>query len=231
MLFRQLNQAATTSFAQGFPARVAKRRHQVNGFHTRGFQQIGQLFHQHAVIVGIHAENIGLRQLEDLQRRQIGRTLNDNRITRIEQGAGDDIQRLLRTGSDIDMTCRTGHAARLTQFANGLTQRRITFGQTVLERIVKAPVHHLLHRQVQAFGIKKLRGRNAAAQGDHAGQFTVLEEFADGGGLKFTRAGGESPIVHTIFLFCLVVVMFYLFFTDNSPGRTMLTGATGSYVR
>ncbi|MGM1326927.1 hypothetical protein ACS0TW_13155, partial [Klebsiella michiganensis] len=25
------------------------------------------------------------------------------------------------------------------------------------------------------------------------------------------RAGGESPIVHTIFLFCLVVVMFYLF--------------------
>ena len=56
------------------------------------------------------------------------------------------------------MTCRTGHAARLTQFANGLTQRRITFGQTVLERIVKAPVHHLLHRQVQAFGIKKSSG-------------------------------------------------------------------------
>ncbi|AWF38032.1 hypothetical protein CSC17_3863 [Klebsiella oxytoca] len=37
--------------------------------------------------------------------------------------------------------------------------------------------------------------------------------------------------MHTIFLFCLVVVMFYLFFTDNSPGRTRLTGATGSYVR
>jgi hypothetical protein len=97
------------------------------------------------------------------------------------------------------------NAARLTQFTHGLTQRRIAFGQTVLKCIVKAPAHHLLHSQIQAFGIKQLRSRNPAAQRDNAGQFTVLEKFADGGGLEFTRAGGESPIVHTIFLFCLVV--------------------------
>ncbi|MFT3235978.1 hypothetical protein ACMWGD_16820, partial [Klebsiella pneumoniae] len=33
--------------------------------------------HQHPVIVGVNAENIGLRQLKYLQRRQISGTLND----------------------------------------------------------------------------------------------------------------------------------------------------------
>jgi hypothetical protein len=46
----------------------------------------------------------------------------------------------------------------------------------------------------------------------------VLEKFADGGGLEFTRAGGESPIVHTIFLFCLVVVLIILALLQVFPG-------------
>ena len=103
------------------------------------------------------------------------------------------------------MACLTGHAARLTQFTDGLAQRRVAFGQPVLERIVKAFAHHLLHRQLQPFGIKKLRRRNTATERNHAGQFTVLEEFADGGRFEFPRARGESPIVHILFLFCLVV--------------------------
>jgi hypothetical protein len=47
------------------------------------------------------------------------------------------------------------NAARLTQFTHGLTQRRVAFGQTILKCIVKAPAHHLLHSQIQAFGIKQ----------------------------------------------------------------------------
>lgn len=62
------------------------------------------------------------------------------------------------------MACRTGNAARLTQFADGLTQRRIAFGQSVLERIVETPAHHLLHRQIQTFGIKQLRSRDPTTQ-------------------------------------------------------------------
>lgn len=74
----------------------------VNSFDAGGLQQVGQLFHQHPVIVGVNAENIGLRQLKYLQRRQIGGTLNDDSIARIEQRTGNDIQRLLGAGGDID---------------------------------------------------------------------------------------------------------------------------------
>ncbi len=89
----------------------------------------------------------------------------------------------------------------------------------------KTLAHHLLHRQLQAFGIKQFRGRNAAAKRNHAGQFTVLEKFADGGGLEFTRAGGETPIVHTIFLFCLVVVLIILALLQVLPGGAYHAGA------
>ena len=58
---------------------------------------------EHPVIVGVNAENIGLRQLKYLQRRQIGGTLNDDSIARIEQRTGNDIQRLLGAGGDIDL--------------------------------------------------------------------------------------------------------------------------------
>ena len=90
---------------------------------------------------------------------------------------------------------------------------------------MKTFAHHLLHRQLQAFGIKQFRGRNAAAKRDHAGQFTVLEKFADGGGLEFTRAGGETPIVHTIFLFCLVVVLIIFASLQVFPGGADHAGA------
>jgi hypothetical protein len=89
---------------------------------------------------------------------------------------------------------------------------------------MKTLAHHLLHRQLQAFGIKQFRGRNAAAKRDHARQFTVLEKFADGGGLEFTRAGGETPIVHTIFLFCLVVVLIILALLQVFPGGAYQSG-------
>lgn len=35
----------------------------------------------------------------------------------------------------------------------------------------------------------------------------MLEGSADGEGLEFTRAGGEMLIMHTIFPFCLAVVL------------------------
>lgn len=86
-----------------FCRRIAERRHQVNSFDAGGLQQVGQLLHQHPVIVGVNAENIGLRQLKYLQRRQISGTLNDDSIARIEQRTGNDIQRLLGAGGDIDL--------------------------------------------------------------------------------------------------------------------------------
>jgi hypothetical protein len=52
----------------------------------------------------------------------------------------------------------------------------------------------------------------------------VLEKFADGGGLEFTRAGGESPIVHTIFLFCLVVVLIILALLQVFPAALTSPG-------
>ena len=91
-------------------------------------------------IVGIDAQDIRLRQLEYLQRGKVGRTFNDDRIARIEQRAGNDIQRLLRTGGDIHLACRAGHAARLADFAHRLAQRRISFGKAVLERDRKSVV-------------------------------------------------------------------------------------------
>ena len=103
IFFRQLNQPATTRLAQRFAAGIAERRHQVNSFDAGGLQQVGQLLHQHPVIVGVNAENIGLRQLKHLQRRQIGGTLNDDSVTWIEQRTGNDIQRLLGAGGDIDL--------------------------------------------------------------------------------------------------------------------------------
>lgn len=93
---------------------------------------------------------------------------------------------------------------------------------------MKTFAHHLLHRQLQAFGIKQFRGRNAAAKRDHAGQFTVLEKFADGGGLEFTRAGGETPIVHTIFLFCLVVVLIIFASLQVFPAALTMPGLSFS---
>ena len=72
------------------------------------------------------------------------------------------------------MVCLAGYAARLAQLADGLTQRRIAFGQTILECVVEALAHHFLHRQLKPFGIKKLRGRNTTAKRNHAGQFTVF---------------------------------------------------------
>ena len=104
IFFRQLDQPATTRLAQRFTAGVAERRHQVNSFDAGGLQQVGQLLHQHPVIIGIDAENIGLRQLKHLQRRQIGGSLNDDSIAWIEQRAGNDIQRLLGAGGDIDLS-------------------------------------------------------------------------------------------------------------------------------
>ena len=121
IFFRQLNQVTTTRLAQRFAAGVAERRHQINGFDAGGLQQVGQLLHQHPVIIGVDTENIGLRQLKHLQRRQIGRTLNDNSVTWIEQRTSNDIQRLLRAGGDIDLSGRTGHATGVTDFTHRLT--------------------------------------------------------------------------------------------------------------
>ncbi|BAS33538.1 polyketide synthase [Klebsiella pneumoniae] len=53
----------------------------------------------------------------------------------------------------------------------------------------------------------------------------MLEKFADGGGLEFTRAGGETPIVHTIFLFCPVVVLIIFASLQVFPGGAYHAGA------
>ena len=114
MLFRQFHQATATIITQGFTTWITKGWYQINGLHAGGGKQFGKLLYQHAVVVGIDAQNIGLRQLEDLQRRQVGWAFDDNRIARVEQRAGHDIQRLLRARGDIHMACLTGHTARLT---------------------------------------------------------------------------------------------------------------------
>ncbi|RLP19650.1 hypothetical protein D9D10_12015 [Raoultella ornithinolytica] len=62
-----------------------------------------------------------------------------------------------------------------------------------------------MHSQIQTFGIKQLRSRDPAAQRDNAGQFTVLQKFADGGGLKFT-ARTASRLSCILFSFSVLLL-------------------------
>jgi hypothetical protein len=59
--------------------------------------------------------------------------LNDHPISRVEQYARGQIERLLRTIHDHHLGRVTGHATRPSQIVgNGLAQRRVAFWGTIL---------------------------------------------------------------------------------------------------
>ena len=77
-------------------ARVVEARHGVHepGAQARG-EPVGEHVDAHAVGIERHAGQLGARGLEDLQRPDVGRVFDDDRVPRVEQRAGDQVERLL----------------------------------------------------------------------------------------------------------------------------------------
>ncbi|CVA06870.1 Uncharacterised protein [Serratia marcescens] len=180
MFSGQFHQQFAARGAQGDAAGVAEVRHHVHALDALGFQQLGQLFHHHAVAVGRDRHDVGLRQLQRLQRRQVGRALHHEHVAGVDDGAHHQIQCLLRAGGDHHLFRTSGDAALGAQRANALTQQRAALGQAILERAFRLFGDRLLGGDAQSFEIEQRIRGDAARQRNDVFHLAVFKQFTDG---------------------------------------------------
>ena len=93
-----------------------------------GGQDLFQLLHDHAAVVGGHLDEPGLAGLEGVDGAQVGRTLQQHHVAGVQKDPGGEIQTLLRAGGHQNVVC-VGVDVVLGQHAVGnlLAQLGIAF--------------------------------------------------------------------------------------------------------
>ena len=140
-----------------------------------------QLIHNHAAVVGGHFDKARLAGLERVDRTEVGRALQQDNVARVQEDAGGEVQTLLRTGGDQNVV-GVGMDVVLGEHALGnlLAQTGKALGGGILQRLATVLLehrlgscHHLLHGE-------ELRGRQAAGKRNNVGlrsQFQQLTDF------------------------------------------------------
>ena len=150
-----------------------------------GGQDLLQLGHDHAAVVGGNFDELGFTGLEGVDGAQIGGALQQHHIAGVQEHAGGEIQTLLGTGGHKDVIL-IGVDVVLCQHTLGdlLTQTGIALGGRILQSHAAVflhnghgGLHHLLHG-------KQLGSGHTAGKGDDVGLRGQLQQLADLGTLQ-----------------------------------------------
>ena len=150
-----------------------------------GGQDLLQLLHDHAAVIGGNFDELGLAGLERVDSAQIGGAFQQNHVAGVQEHAGREVQTLLRTGGDEDVIL-VGVDIVLGQHTLGdlLAQAGEALGGGILQSLAAMllqdgdrGLHHLLHGE-------QLRCGHAAGKGNDVGLCGELQQLTDLGPLQ-----------------------------------------------
>ena len=168
-----------------------------------GGQDLLQLVHDHAAVIGGNFDELGLAGLERIDGAQIGGALQQHDVTRVQEHTCGEIQTLLGAGGHQDMILVSVNVV-LGQHTLGdlLAQAGEALGGGILQRLAAVllqngdrGLHHLLHG-------KQLGSGHAAGKGEYVGLCRQLQKLADLGALQ--QVHSTCKLYHVLFLlkFC-----------------------------
>ena len=168
-----------------------------------GGQDLLQLVHDHAAVIGGNFDELGLTGLERIDGAQVGGALQQHDVTGVQEHTCGEIQTLLGTGGDEDVIL-VGVDIVLGQHTLGdlLAQAGEALGGGILQRLAAMllqdgdrGLHHLLHG-------KQLGRGHTAGKGEYVGLRRQLQQLADLGALQ--QVHSTCKLYHVLFLlkFC-----------------------------
>ena len=168
-----------------------------------GGQDLLQLVHDHAAVIGGNFDELGLTGLERIDGAQVGGALQQHDVTGVQEHTCGEIQTLLGTGGDEDVIL-VGVDIVLGQHTLGdlLAQAGEALGGGILQRLAAMllqdgdrGLHHLLHG-------KQLGRGHTAGKGEYVGLCRQLQKLADLGALQ--QVHSTCKLYHVLFLlkFC-----------------------------
>src|ERR1017187_1156508 len=178
ILVRQQHQFAAPPLRQGGSGRVLKvgqHVHELGAETQRLFEQVGA----ETVFVDRDGNIFRAVHVESLQRAEISRRFHQHAISGIDKQLADQVERLLRAGSDQDVL-----HLRLDPVARHVVRNQFAQGRVTLRFPVLQGGSCLLGQYLVAGFFKALDGKHigsgqAAAKGDHSRFLDDLQQLAD----------------------------------------------------
>ena len=132
-----------------------------------------------AVVVA-QAVRLALIRPESLQGAQIRRQAADDDIARIDEHTGNQVERLLRSGRDLDVLDRNVQIlVPLIELGNLLAQGKDTLRRAILQGGVPFGIENILHDGLQLLQRKCFRIRKTSGKRDDLGAGGYAEQIAD----------------------------------------------------
>ncbi len=145
--------------------KVGQHVHELGAGTQRLFQQVGA----EAVFVDRDGYIFRAINVERLQRAEISRRFHQHAIPGIDKQLADQVECLLRAGSDQDVLhLRLDLVARHV-VRNQFAQRPVTLGFPVLQGGSRLLGKHLVAGFLKSLDGENIGGRQAAAEGNHSG--------------------------------------------------------------
>src|SRR6266487_2116165 len=139
----QLDQFVASLQTESRAARVLEIRENINELRSdakRGFQFI----HNHTILICTDGDVLRAIGVPGLQCTQIGWRFHYDVVAAVDEQPPDEIQRLLRAGSDQNVISRDLHSVTSCMSRDHLAQRRISFSRTVLQSLRTKMVEYII---------------------------------------------------------------------------------------
>ena len=146
----------------------------------------------HAVVVAGHGDEGGLAAGEGLERGQVAGVLDGDRVARVEQHAGREVDALLRAVGDEHLVGADADAAAGEAGGDPLAQRAEALGGAVLERGAPVSRQHLGVRLGDGLDGEELGRGQPAGEREHLRLLGDLEDLAHGRGRHAPHAAREA---------------------------------------
>ena len=175
----------------------------------RGREDLVQLFHDHAVLIGGDGDEVGLILLEGVDRAEIARALEHDVVARVEEELAQEVQALLAAGGDEDVA---GIGVDVVlggdALANLLAQAQVAVGGAVLHGDAALLRHHGVQSGLHVLDREELGRGQTAGEGDDVGLGGDLKQLADVGSLDVCHSVGKvyhggSSLIFIICKSCL----------------------------
>ena len=114
-----------------------------------------------------------------MQCTQIGRRFDQHAIAGIDEQFADQIESLLRSGSNEDVFRFRFNSVARDVARDHFAERFVTFGGAILQGEVRFLLQNFLAGFLKTLGRKNFRRRQSAGERDHFGALRELEELAD----------------------------------------------------
>ncbi|NYH18945.1 hypothetical protein GGD41_006173 [Paraburkholderia bryophila] len=175
---RELGERAAALDRQTAAGRILEIRLRVQ--QARAGRQFGREgFGNQALLVGRHLNVARLVHRERLQRAEVRGRFDQHRAVRTDQHFAEQVERLLRTGSDQHLAgtdLRTIHRIAL---GNPFAQRQIAFGRAVLQRRGGRVAQNAVRCFAHAFSREGGRRGQAARERNDFGPFRDFQNLAN----------------------------------------------------